>query len=407
VPDTSTAAEIRLEKLTKVYPGSDEPAVKDVSLTIPAGEIVVFVGPSGCGKTTTMRMINRLIEPTSGDIYLDGENVTRIDPSQLRRRIGYTIQKIGLFPHQTIFDNVATVPRLVGWSDERVTNRVNELMDLVGLDPSIYAERFPKELSGGQQQRVGVARAMAADPPVMLMDEPFGATDPITRERLQNEFLRIQADIGKTIVFVTHDIDEAIKMGDRIAILQEQSVIAQYDTPENILSAPASEFVSDFIGSGASLKRLNLARVRDVEIDQMPTVHVDTPVTEMRRILQDLDRTTLLLLDDQGRPSRWLTAPDIDKVSDTRTLDSVGMPVVALVEPQATLQDALDEMLRSNGGCAVVVDGKQRYQGIVDMETAIDTIRRLREVSEEHLREARDAGRPAAGASANGEGGAA
>ena len=407
MPDTSTAAEIRLEKLTKVYPGSDEPAVKDVSLTIPAGEIVVFVGPSGCGKTTTMRMINRLIEPTSGDIYLDGENVTRIDPSQLRRRIGYTIQKIGLFPHQTIFDNVATVPRLVGWSDERVTNRVNELMDLVGLDPSIYAERFPKELSGGQQQRVGVARAMAADPPVMLMDEPFGATDPITRERLQNEFLRIQADIGKTIVFVTHDIDEAIKMGDRIAILQEQSVIAQYDTPENILSAPASEFVSDFIGSGASLKRLNLARVRDVEIDQMPTVHVDTPVTEMRRILQDLDRTTLLLLDDQGRPSRWLTAPDIDKVSDTRTLDSVGMPVVALVEPQATLQDALDEMLRSNGGCAVVVDGKQRYQGIVDMETAIDTIRRLREVSEEHLREARDAGRPAAGASANGEGGAA
>lgn len=409
MPDTTAAAEIRLENLTKVYPGSEEPAVKDVTMTIPAGEIVVFVGPSGCGKTTTMRMINRLIEPTSGDIYLDGENVTKMDPSKLRRKIGYTIQKIGLFPHQTIFDNVATVPRLVGWSDDKVTNRVNELLDLVGLDPSIYADRFPKELSGGQQQRVGVARAMAADPPVMLMDEPFGATDPITRERLQNEFLRIQADIGKTIVFVTHDIDEAIKMGDRIAILQEQSVIAQFDTPENILSAPASEFVSDFIGSGASLKRLNLARVRDVEIEQMPTVTPGTPATEMRRTLEDLDRTTLLLLDADGRPSRWLTAPDIDKVSDTRTVDTVGMPVVALVEPQATLQDALDEMLRSNGGCAVVVDGKQRYQGIVDMETAIDTIRNLREISEAHLREARDAGRPSAGASAsaNGEGSAA
>jgi len=407
VPDTSTAAEIRLEKLTKVYPGSDEPAVKDVSLTIPAGEIVVFVGPSGCGKTTTMRMINRLIEPTSGDIFLDGENVTHMDASKLRRRIGYTIQKIGLFPHQTIFDNVATVPRLVGWDDQRTTDRVNDLLDLVGLDPSTYGERFPKELSGGQQQRVGVARAMAADPPVMLMDEPFGATDPITRERLQNEFLRIQADIGKTIVFVTHDIDEAIKMGDRIAILKEQSVIAQYDTPENILSAPASEFVSDFIGSGASLKRLNLARVRDVEIDQMLTVTADTPATEMRRILEDLDRTTLLLLDDEGRPIRWLTAKDIDKISGTRTADTVGMPVIALVEPQATLQDALDEMLRSNGGCAVVVDGQKRYQGTVDMETAIDAIRNLREISEEHLRKERDAGSPAAGASATREEGAA
>ena len=409
MPDTPTAAEIRLENLTKIYPGTDVPAVKDVSLTIPAGEIVVFVGPSGCGKTTTMRMINRLIEPTSGDIYLDGENVTKMDPSKLRRRIGYTIQKIGLFPHQTIFDNVATVPRLVGWADDKVTDRVNELLDLVGLDPSIYADRFPKELSGGQQQRVGVARAMAADPPVMLMDEPFGATDPITRERLQNEFLRIQADIGKTIVFVTHDIDEAIKMGDRIAILKEQSVIAQFDTPENILSAPASEFVSDFIGSGASLKRLNLARVRDVEIEQMPTATHESSAAEMRRTLEALDRTTLLLLDDDGRPSRWLTAPDLDKVSDSRSIDTVGMPVVALVEPQATLQDALDEMLRSNGGCAVVVDGKQRYQGIVDMETAIDTIRNLREISEAHLREARDAGRPAAGASANsnGEGSAA
>jgi osmoprotectant transport system ATP-binding protein len=389
----TTAAEIRLDELTKIYPGTDEPAVDRVSMTIPAGELVVLVGPSGCGKTTTMRMINRLIEPTSGNIFLGGENATKMDVDQLRRKIGYVIQKMGLFPHVTVFDNVATVPKLVGWKQDRIEKRVNELLDLVGLDPSVYGDRYPKELSGGQQQRVGVARGMAADPPVMLMDEPFGATDPITRERLQNEFLRIQADIGKTIVFVTHDIDEAIKMGDRIAILREQSHIAQYDTPEAILSSPASEFVSDFIGSGASLKRLSLSRVRDVPSNQVPVVQRDASVTAMRRQLEEEDQTALLLVDDEKRPQRWLTAKDLDAVGGNRTIDDVGATVVAYVEPQATLADALEEMVNSRTGAVVIVDGRGAYQGVVDITAVTRAVQTMRDDSEAKLRAERDAGR--------------
>ncbi|HSK84690.1 MAG TPA: ATP-binding cassette domain-containing protein, partial [Rubrobacter sp.] len=222
---------IRLEDLTKVFPAQGEAAVDDLSMEIYEGEIVVLVGPSGCGKTTTMKMINRIIEPTSGRIFLQGEDVTKVNPDNLRRRIGYVIQQIGLFPHMTIADNIATVPRMLGWEKKRTSDRIDELLETVGIDLS-YRDRYPKELSGGQRQRIGVARAMAADPPVLLMDEPFGAIDPITRDRLQDEFLRLQQEIRKTIVFVTHDIDEAIKMGDRIAILKQQSKIAQYDTPE-------------------------------------------------------------------------------------------------------------------------------------------------------------------------------
>ena len=258
---------IEFRGVSKTYPGSEMPVVNDLSFEVPEGEVCVLVGPSGCGKTTSMRMVNRLIEPSEGQILIDGEPNTSMSGTQLRRKIGYAIQQIGLFPHRTIAENIGTVPGLVGWEKERIRSRTEELLDLVGLDPGAYRDRYPAELSAGQQQRVGVARAMAADPPIMLMDEPFGAVDPITRERLQDEFLHIQDNIKKTIIFVTHDIDEAIKMGDKIAILKEGGILAQYDTPESILSAPDSEFVSSFVGSDRVLKRLSLTRVGDVDLE--------------------------------------------------------------------------------------------------------------------------------------------
>jgi osmoprotectant transport system ATP-binding protein len=258
---------IEFRGVSKTYPGSERPVVNDLSFEVPEGEICVLVGPSGCGKTTTMRMVNRLIEPTEGEILIDGEPNTAMSGTQLRRRIGYAIQQIGLFPHRTIAENIATVPSLLNWDRRRIGERVDELLELVGLDPDDYRGRYPAELSGGQQQRVGVARAMAADPPIMLMDEPFGAVDPITRERLQDEFVNIQQNIKKTIVFVTHDIDEAIKMGDKIAILKQGGFLAQYDTPENILSNPNSEFVASFVGNDRILKRLSLTRVGDMQLE--------------------------------------------------------------------------------------------------------------------------------------------
>ena len=259
---------IEFRQVSKTYPGSDNPVVKDLSFEVLEGEICVLVGPSGCGKTTTMRMVNRLIEITEGEILIDGEPNTAMSATRLRRKIGYAIQQIGLFPHRTIADNIGTVPHLLGWDKGRIRDRVDELLELVGLSPGEYRDRYPAELSGGQQQRVGVARALAADPPIMLMDEPFGAVDPITRERLQDEFLRIQEDIKKTIVFVTHDIDEAIKMGNKIAILKQGGVLAQYDTPENILSRPDSEFVASFVGADRVLKRLSLTRVGEMDLEQ-------------------------------------------------------------------------------------------------------------------------------------------
>ena len=258
---------IEFKQVSKTYPGSDNPVVNDLSFEVPEGEICVLVGPSGCGKTTSMRMVNRLIEISEGEILIDGEPNTAMSGTQLRRKIGYAIQQIGLFPHRTIADNIGTVPHLLGWNKGRIRDRVDELLELVGLSPGEYRDRYPAELSGGQQQRVGVARALAADPPIMLMDEPFGAVDPITRERLQDEFLRIQDDIKKTIVFVTHDIDEAIKMGNKIAILEQGGILAQYDTPETILAYPNSEFVASFVGTDRILKRLSLVRVGDIRLE--------------------------------------------------------------------------------------------------------------------------------------------
>ncbi len=377
-------AMIELTDLTKRFPGQKRNAIDELTLDIPEGEIVIFVGPSGSGKTTTLRMINRLIEPTSGRIVLEGDDVTSVNPDKLRRRMGYVIQQVGLFPHQTIAANIATVPKLLGWKRGRINERVTELLDLVGMDPTIYAKRYPKELSGGQRQRIGVARAMAADPPVILMDEPFSAIDPITRGRLQNEFLQLQTKIRKTIVFVTHDIDEAIKMGDRIAILDDQSHIAQYDTPSMILSAPANAFVEDFIGSGASLKRLNLTRVSDVELLDWPTASLSAGREAVRAKLLGSDKGSVLLLDDAGRPVRWVNAIDLDR-TDGPLLET-GLPATPAIEQQATLFDALNEMLNSLAGAAAVVDDQGICKGVIDIETIGTAIRSMRAEARQRYR---------------------
>ncbi|MFC7624603.1 ABC transporter ATP-binding protein [Microlunatus sp. GCM10028923] len=363
---------IKLENLTKVYPGSGKPAVDDLSLDVYEGEIVILVGPSGCGKTTTMKMINRIIEPTSGRIVIDGADVTRADPDQLRRRIGYVIQQTGLFPHRTLAQNIATVPKLLGWDSARIKARVDELLELVNLDPATYRDRYPKHLSGGQAQRVGVARALGGDPEVMLMDEPFGALDPITRERLQNEFLRLQAELHKTIVFVTHDIDEAIKMGDRIAILQEGSTIAQFDTPEQILADPANDFVAEFVGSGASLRRLGLTRVADLELAEWVTVGPDTPRQEAIELLRRDGGPALLALDTDGRPRRWLDLTALHNFNG-QPLDQAGVPAEAILTPQATLHDALNEMITADYALGVAVDDQGRYRGVIDIKTLNST----------------------------------
>jgi osmoprotectant transport system ATP-binding protein len=275
---------IALDALTKIFPGQALPAVDKLTLDVPSGATCVFIGPSGCGKTTTMRMINRLIEPSGGRIIVEGEDVTRMDAVALRRRIGYVIQQVGLFPHQTIAENIATVPRLVGWKRARIESRIDEMLTLVGLDPAAFRKRYPRELSGGQRQRVGVARALAADPPVMLMDEPFGAIDPITRANLQNEFVRILRTLGKTVIFVTHDIDEAVKMGDKIALLKDGRLV-QFGSPDDILSQPVNEFVAEFVGADRALKRLNLITVRDA---MRADVRTDLIGDSLRRVGPDI-----------------------------------------------------------------------------------------------------------------------
>ena len=292
--------------MSKTYPGSDEPAIQSLSFEVPAGDICVLVGPSGCGKTTAMRMVNRMVSITSGDILLDGRSVMDRKPHELRREIGYAIQQIGLFPHETVADNIATVPKLLGWPKERIRSRVAELLDMVGL-PQEMAGRYPAQLSGGQRQRIGVARALASDPSIMLMDEPFGAIDPITRDRLQNEFLRLQGELRKTVVFVTHDIDEAIKMGDRIAIMRQGGKLAQYAPPAELLMSPANSFVEDFVGADRALKRLALQRVRDVDLWKAPRVRPGDASASARAQVGESDLPYPLLIDADGKPLGWLS----------------------------------------------------------------------------------------------------
>ncbi|GAB7033241.1 betaine/proline/choline family ABC transporter ATP-binding protein [Streptomyces sp. NPDC021749] len=373
----ASGANIRLENLTKTYPGNPAPAVEDVSMEIKAGETVIFVGPSGCGKSTTLKMINRLIEPTSGRIRIGDEDVTDIDPVKLRRTVGYAIQASGLFPHMTVAQNIALVPKMIGWSKSRTKSRVEEMLDLVGLDPGEFHDRYPRQLSGGQQQRVGVARALAADPPVLLMDEPFGAVDPITRDHLQDELIRLQHELHKTICFVTHDFDEAIKLGDRIAVLRERSHIAQFDTPEAILTNPADDFVSGFVGAGAALKRLNLTRVRDVGVVDFPTAGIDDPLESIFDRLRSGTQHELLLLDRNRRPYKWLRRSDLARA--TETLARAGTLVTDTVTRDATLRDALEAVLTDNAGRVAVTGRRGEYIGVVDMETLMNNVHELLE----------------------------
>ncbi|WP_269046589.1 ATP-binding cassette domain-containing protein [Paenarthrobacter sp. Z7-10] len=360
-----------LDHVTKRYPGQDKPAVDGLTMEIPAGKLVMFVGPSGCGKTTTLKMINRLIEPSEGKIILNGNDVTSMDGDKLRRQMGYVIQAGGLFPHMSVAANIAIVPKMLGWDKARIAARTDELLELVSLDPAMYRDRFPKELSGGQQQRVGVARALAADPPVLLMDEPFGAVDPITRLRLQDELINIQAELQKTIVCVTHDFDEAVKLGDWIAIFDEGAQLVQYDTPERILGDPANDFVENFIGSGAGLKQLTLTRVSEVRLAEAVVASPGEAASEVLSRVTAAGHGHAVVLDARKRPIQWLSRRQLGRLE---TIDSRTDPKLPLVGSRATLNDALDTMLVSSAGAALVTGRRDVFEGVIDVETVMDAI---------------------------------
>jgi osmoprotectant transport system ATP-binding protein len=374
------ASEVVYRDVTKIYPGQTRPAVQNLSLDVPAGEICVFVGPSGSGKTTAMRMVNRTVEITDGDILLDGTSVRDRNPAELRRQIGYVIQQIGLFPHRTIAENVATVPHLLGTPKDEIEDRVTELLKLVSLDPEL-SDRYPQQLSGGQQQRAGVARALAADPEVMLMDEPFGAIDPINREKLQNEFLRLQAAIRKTILFVTHDIDEAIKMGDRIAVLREGGTLAQYATPAELLMSPADDFVEDFVGADRALKRLALMRVRDIDLWEAPLAHVGQSTAEVRAKLEGAEVPFPLVVDSDRRPIGWLSEKDLKQETVPAKPDTPADPVI---DQDDILRDALADLLQSETQYAPVLDAQGRIAGVLSIEIISEFLHSPAAAKEEH-----------------------
>ena len=372
-----TAVELEFRHVSRRY--GELVAVDDLSLTVPAGKICVLVGPSGCGKTTSLKMVNRLIEPTSGRILVGGRDVMAQDPIALRRGIGYVIQQVGLLPHLTVGENVAVVPRLLGWERPRIAARVDELLALTGLSPHTYHERYPAQLSGGERQRVGVARALAADPPVMLMDEPFGAVDPIVRERLQNELLRLQEQLAKTILFVTHDIDEAIKMGDLVAVMETGGRLAQFGPPAEILAHPASEFVARFVGADRGLKRLSLARVRDLTPRAVPTARVGDRADAVMADPLARDLRYVLLVDPADRPIGWIPVRELTRDA-TLTTDRA-TPMSPLLEPETTLKDALSMLIDAEVLAGVVVDRDGRATGILTTESISDWLRSQGEAS--------------------------
>lgn len=362
---------IELEHVSKIYPGTRNPAVDDVTLTIPAGEVCVLIGSSGCGKTTLMRMINRLIPVSSGDIRIDGKSVMDMDVIELRRSIGYVIQQIGLFPHMTVRDNIGTVPRLLGWSKKRIDERVDELLALVNLDPEVFRSRYPRELSGGQAQRIGVARAMAANPPVMLMDEPFGAIDPINREVLQDEFLKIQEKLKKTIVFVTHDIHEAIKMGQTIVLLKDGKVV-QHGAPAEILSRPKNEFVMNFVGADRALKRLNLLTVRDAMMRNPVHCCYEDPCEVVFEYMVDNNLQFLLVTDPDERLRGYVNL--IDLKGHQGIVGEITRPMTLTVSPRQNLKEALSKMLAYDLGIVVATDEEGILQGILNSRTLISVV---------------------------------
>jgi len=365
------AEEIRLEGLSKVY-ADGTVGVAELDLTFAAGELTVLVGPSGCGKTTTMKMINRIIEPTTGRIMIGGEDVTGVDAVRLRRRIGYVIQNVGLFPHQTIRANIGTVPRLLGWDRARTRDRVEELLDLVGLDPAVHADRYPHQLSGGQRQRAGVARALAADPPVLLMDEPFSAVDPVVRERLQSEFLRLQEQVRKTIVFVTHDIEEAVRLGDRIAVMSTGGRVEQFASPADLLGRPANPFVADFVGADRGLKRLAVTGVDAADLEHPPVVHVEDGLADARGAMQRAGARWAVVLDDDGSLHGWLSA---ERASGAGTVGTTARRMEAWVPADASLKSAFATMLQHEAGWVAVLDG-DRFLGVLTPESLHAALRR-------------------------------
>ena len=362
---------IALDGVSKTYPGGNV-AVAALDLAVERGSLVTLVGPAGCGKSTTLKMVNRLIEPSSGRIMLDGDDVTSVDPVQLRRRIGYVIQQVGLFPHQDIRTNVATVPDLLGWNRKKAAARADELLDMVGLDPSEFGDRYPHQLSGGQRQRVGVARALAADPPVLLMDEPFGAVDPVVRARLQDQFLALQSELRKTVLLVTHDIEEAVKLGDAVAVFAQGGRLAQYDTPAAVLGAPADDFVAEFVGAERGLRRLAVTEIDDSDLVHAPMVRTTDSVSDARVLLEADHARWAVVLDGDDNLRGWVGT---ESLSGSGSVGDHARRMEAYVSRDAALKDALSTMLRHDAGWVAVLEG-DRLAGVLTPDSLHGALRR-------------------------------